>query len=81
MFNSVHIIARGQTSDGISEWDVKTVKDGEFIGVIEKFDGPNGCVELNTYTFTDTFRHMTQFDTIYEARDYAEQSINPTVVN
>ena len=81
MSNNIHIVARDQTPDGISEWDVKTVEDGKFIGVIEKFNGPNGCVELNTYTFTDTFGRMTEFDTIYDARDYAERSINPTVVN
>lgn len=81
MFNNVHIIARDQLACGIEEWDVRTVVGGVFIGVIERFVGPNGCVELDTYTFTDTTGRMTEFDTIYEARDFAEQSINPTTVN
>lgn len=82
MFNNVHIVARGQLSDGVAEWDVLTVEGGQFIGVIEKFQGPLDHIdELNIYTFTDTFGHMTEFDSIYEARDYAEQSVNPTTVN
>ncbi len=81
MFNNVHIIARDQLANAVEEWDVRTVEGGEFVGVIERFVGPNGCTELDAYTFTDTFGHMTEFDTIYNARDFAEQSINPTVVN
>ena len=82
MFNSVHIVAKDQTPDGILEWDVRTVEGGQFIGVIERFQGPLDHIdELNIYTFTDTFGHMTEFNTIYDARDYAERSINPTIVN
>lgn len=81
MFNNVHIIAVDRLVCGVEEWDVRIVESGELVGVIERFVGPNGCTELDTYTFTDTFGHMTEFDTIYEARDYAEQSVNPTVVN
>ncbi len=81
MFNSIHIIAVVPTSDDISEWDVRTVKDGELIGVIEKLEGPEGIDELASYWFTDTFGRSAEFDSIYEARDYAERSINPVTVN
>ncbi|KKN10169.1 hypothetical protein LCGC14_1039170 [marine sediment metagenome] len=81
MFNNVHIIAVAPTSDDISEWDVRTVEGGEFIGVIEKVEGPEGIDELASYWFTDTFGHQEEFDSIYDARDYAEQSINPVTVN
>lgn len=82
MFNNVHIIAQDELSDGATVWDVRTVEGQELIGIIEKFQGPLDRIdELNTYVFTDTFGRMAEFDSIYEARDYAEQSINPTVVN
>ncbi len=81
MFNNVHIIAQNQLSDAIAAWDVLTVEGQELIGVIEKLEGPEGIDELASYWFTDTFGHQEEFDTIYEARDYAEQSINPTTVN
>ena len=81
MFNNVHIIAQDQLSDGITVWDVRTVEGGEFIGVIEKLEGPEGIDDLASYWFTDTFGHAEEFDSIYEARDYAEQSINPVTVN
>lgn len=82
MFINVHIIAHDQCADEIAVWDVNTVEGAELIGVIEKFQGPLDQIdELNTYVFTDTFGHSEEFDSIYEARAYAEQSINPTVVN
>lgn len=82
MFNNVHIVAQDQPSDGITIWDVNTVEGQELIGIIEKFQGPLDHInELDTYVFTDTFGHQEEFDTIYEARNYAERSINPTVVN
>lgn len=81
MFNNVHIIAQN-SEDDIAVWDVKIVEGGELIGIIERFDGPLDQIdELNTYVFTDTFGRMAEFDSIFEARNYAEQSINPTVVN
>ncbi len=81
MFNNVHIIAQDQPSDDIAVWDVLTVEGQELIGIIEKLEGPEGIDELASYWFTDTFGHQTEFDSIYEARDYAERSINPTTVN
>lgn len=81
MFINVHIIAVAPTTDDISEWDVRTVEGGELIGVIEKVEGPEGIDELASYWFTDTFGHSEEFDSIYEARDYAERSINPVTVN
>ncbi|KKN24836.1 hypothetical protein LCGC14_0890760 [marine sediment metagenome] len=81
MHNSIHIIATDQTDDDIGVWDVRIVEDGMFIGVIEKLEGLDGIDDLASYWFTDTFGHQTEFDTIYEARDYAEQSINPQTVN
>ncbi len=81
MYNNVHIIAVAPTSDDISEWDVKTVEGQEFIGVIEKVEGPEGIDDLASYWFTDVFGHSEEFDSIYEARDYAERSINPVTVN
>lgn len=82
MFNNVHIVARDQAEDDIGVWDVLTDEGGQFIGVIEKFQGPLDSIdELNVYTFTDTFGRMTEFDSITEARDYAEQSINPATTN
>lgn len=81
MFINVHIISQ-EHDDDIASWDVLTVEGGQFIGVIEKFQGPLDQIdELNIYTFTDTFGHMTEFDSISEARDYAERSINPVMVN
>lgn len=81
MTNNVHIIAVAPTDNDITEWDVRIVKSDEFIGVIEKIRGPEDINELATYTFTDTFGHMEAFDSIFEARDYAERSINPITVN
>lgn len=82
MFNNVHIIkAADQTFDDIAVWDVHIVEGGEFIGVIEKVEGPEGINELASYWFTDAFGRSAEFDSIYEARDYAEQSVNPTTVN
>ncbi len=82
MYNNVHIIAQEQCADDIAVWDVKTVEGQELIGIIEKFQGPLDQIdELNTYVFTDTFGRMAEFDSIYEARDCAERSINPTTVN
>ena len=81
MFINVHIIAADQTSDDIAVWDVMTVEGQEFIGVIEKLEGPEGIDDLASYWFTDTFGHSEEFDSIYEARNYAEQSINPVTVN
>lgn len=78
---NVHIIAVAPTTDDVSEWDVRTVEGDQFVGVIEKFHGPKDIDELATYTFTDTFGHMEEFDSIFEARDYAERSINPVTVN
>ncbi len=81
MFINVHIVAVVPTTDDISEWDVRTVEGGELIGVIEKVEGPEGIDELASYWFTDTFGHSEEFESIYEARDYAERSINPVTVN
>jgi len=81
MFNNIHIIAVAPTTDGISEWDVRAVEGGELIGVIEKLEGPEGIDDLASYWFTDTFGHSEEFDSIFEARDYAERSINPVTVN
>ncbi|MEE8113883.1 MAG: hypothetical protein V3T23_05965 [Nitrososphaerales archaeon] len=82
MFNNVHIIAVVPTSDDIIEWDVRIVSNGKFVGVIEKFRGPGGIEELAGYWFTDTFgRQSDEFNTLREARDYAERSINPVTVN
>lgn len=81
MFINVHIVAQEQLSDAIAVWDVLTVEGQELIGVIEKLEGPEGIDELASYWFTDTFGHQEEFDSIYEARDYAEQSINPVTVN
>ncbi len=81
MFNSIHIIAADQTSDNIAVWDVRFVESGEFIGVIEKVEGPEGIDDLASYWFTDAFGRSAEFDSKYEARDYAEQSVNPTTVN
>lgn len=80
MFINVHIIAQDPCDD-IAVWDVKTVEGQELIGVIEKLEGPEGIDDLASYWFTDTFGHSEEFDSIYEARAYAERSINPTVVN
>jgi len=81
MFIDVHIVATEQLATNIATWDVLTVKGGELIGVIERIEGPKNMDELASYWFTDTFGHSKEFDTIYEARDYAEQSINPATVN
>lgn len=81
MTNNIHVIAVAPIDDDIIEWDVRTVKDGEFIGVIEKVEGPEGIDDLASYWFTDTFGHSNEFDSIFEARNYAERSINPITVN
>ncbi len=81
MFNNIHIVAENQTSDNIAVWDVRFVESGEFIGVIEKVEGPEGIDDLASYWFTDAFGRSAEFDSIYEARDYAELSVNPTTVN
>lgn len=81
MFNNVHIVAKEQLDNPVQEWDVLIVANGQFVGVIERLNGPLDCVELDTYTFTDSFGRMAEFNTIYEARDYAESSVNPVVVN
>lgn len=81
MLNSVHIIAANRASDNIEVWDVETVEGQKLIGIIEKVEGPEGIDELASYWFTDTFGHSEEFDSINEARDYAEQSINPVTIN
>lgn len=81
MTNNIYVIAVAPIDDDIIEWDVRTVKDGEFIGVIEKVEGSEGIDDLAIYWFTDTFGHSNEFDSIFEARNYAERSINPITVN
>ena len=83
MFINVHIVGQEQLSNDIAVWDVKTVEGGVLIGIIERFDGPLDQIdELNIYVFTDTTGHQSEeFDSIIDARNYAEQSINPATVN
>lgn len=82
MFHNVHVIGIAGGRDEPCEWDVKIVSNGELVGVIMKLEGPEGIDELAGYWFTDTFgRQSEEFDTLNEARDCAEQSINPVTIN
>lgn len=74
----VHIIAVHPSDNPVTEWDVRTVQHQEFIGVIERM--PGLVPDLDSFTFTDTFGIMKEFDTFNEAGSFAEESVNPVLV-
>jgi len=59
-----------------SEWDVRTIVGGRFLGVIEDSD--------DGFMFTDSFGHLTTFfdgEEMLEVMRWVDRSINERIVH